>query len=186
MSSRAACVGSMRQQRMERYHALAGADGPPAQLLIDSSAVRAHRCAAGGKGEYHQAIGRSCGGRTTKIHALNDGLWRPVAFMLTGGQVADCKAGEVLLGQMPETGLVNADKRYDSNAIRRQISERGAFADIPPKANRIWKNCFSPSSTATGTQSGACSAASRISAGSQRDTTASNLISSPQSASPQP
>ena len=32
------------------FHALAGADGPPAQLLIDSSAVRAHRCAAGGKG----------------------------------------------------------------------------------------------------------------------------------------
>jgi transposase len=27
---------------------LAGADGPPAQLLIDSSAVRGHRCAAGG------------------------------------------------------------------------------------------------------------------------------------------
>lgn len=31
------------------FHALANAGGPPAQLLIDSSAVRAHRCAAGGK-----------------------------------------------------------------------------------------------------------------------------------------
>ena len=31
------------------FHALANASGPPAQLLIDSSAVRAHRCAAGGK-----------------------------------------------------------------------------------------------------------------------------------------
>ncbi|MER8836513.1 transposase [Mesorhizobium sp. M0909] len=61
----------------------------------------------------------------TKIHALTDGLWRPVAFMLTAGQVADCKAVEVLLEQMPETGLVNADKGYDSNAICRQISERG-------------------------------------------------------------
>ena len=64
--------------------------------------------------------------------------------MLTGGQVADCKAGEVLLAQMPDTGLVNADKGYDSNAIRRQIRDRGAFANIPPKANRVWKNCFSP------------------------------------------
>lgn len=32
------------------FHALASAGGPPAQILIDSSAVRAHRCAAGGKG----------------------------------------------------------------------------------------------------------------------------------------
>jgi transposase len=32
------------------FHALATADGPPAELLIDSSAVKAHRCASGGKG----------------------------------------------------------------------------------------------------------------------------------------
>ena len=31
------------------FQALANAGGPPAQLLIDSSAVRAHRSAAGGK-----------------------------------------------------------------------------------------------------------------------------------------
>lgn len=32
------------------FHALASADGPPAQVLIDSSTVKAHRCASGGKG----------------------------------------------------------------------------------------------------------------------------------------
>ena len=32
------------------FHALASAGGPPAQVLIDSSAVKAHRCAGGGKG----------------------------------------------------------------------------------------------------------------------------------------
>ncbi len=32
------------------FHALANAGGPPAQVLIDSSAVKAHRSAAGGKG----------------------------------------------------------------------------------------------------------------------------------------
>ena len=32
------------------FHVLASAGGPPAQVLIDSSAVKAHRCAAGGKG----------------------------------------------------------------------------------------------------------------------------------------
>ena len=32
------------------FHALATAGGPAAELLIDSSAVKAHRCASGGKG----------------------------------------------------------------------------------------------------------------------------------------
>src|ERR1700682_1930895 len=32
------------------FHALASAGGPPAQVLIDSSAVKAHRCASGSKG----------------------------------------------------------------------------------------------------------------------------------------
>ena len=32
------------------FHALAQAGGPPAQVLIDSSAVKAHRCASGGQG----------------------------------------------------------------------------------------------------------------------------------------
>ncbi len=32
------------------FHALASAGSPPAELLIDSSAVKAHRCASGGKG----------------------------------------------------------------------------------------------------------------------------------------
>ena len=45
------------------FHALASAGGPPEQVLIDSSAVKAHRCAAGGKGgNFTQAIGRSRGG----------------------------------------------------------------------------------------------------------------------------
>jgi transposase len=32
------------------FHTLAGAGRPPAEVLLDSSAVKAHRCAAGGKG----------------------------------------------------------------------------------------------------------------------------------------
>ncbi len=32
------------------FHVLASAGGPPEQVLIDSSAVKAHRCASGGKG----------------------------------------------------------------------------------------------------------------------------------------
>ena len=117
--------------------ALAGADrlhrreGPPL-----------HRRRQGG--EQSQAIGRSRGGRTTKIHALTDRFCRPLAFLLTGGQAADCKAGALLLERLPACRIVLADKGYDSDAIRRQIEAAGAAPNIPPKINRRWKPCFSP------------------------------------------
>ncbi len=35
---------------LDIFHTLAAAGGPPAEVLIDSSAVKAHRCASGAKG----------------------------------------------------------------------------------------------------------------------------------------
>ncbi|WP_352786208.1 IS5 family transposase [Mesorhizobium sp. M0244] len=101
------------------FHALASAGGPPAEVLIDlfgreGASLRFWRH----RGEQNQAIGRSRGGRTTKIHALTDGLCRPIAFLLTGGQVSDCSAGDLLLEQMPKSPILHADKDYDTNAIR--------------------------------------------------------------------
>jgi transposase len=47
------------------FHALASAGGPPAEVLIDSSAVKAHRCAAGGKGGNtpRRSVARAAGAR---------------------------------------------------------------------------------------------------------------------------
>lgn len=45
----------------------------------------------------NQAIGLSRGGRTTKIHALVDGLGNPLGFRLTGGQVHDSQVASELL-----------------------------------------------------------------------------------------
>ncbi len=127
------------------FHALASAGGPPAQALIDSSAVKAHRCAAGGqRGERNQAKGRSRGGRSTKIHALTDADCRPIAFLPTGGQVANCTAADALFDRMPAATILHGDKGYDSNAVRRKIESTGAAPKIPPKANRRWKRCCSP------------------------------------------
>ena len=64
--------------------------------------------------------------------------------MLTGGQVADCAAGAKLLEKLPHCDILHGDKGYDSHAIRQQVADQGAMANIPPKANRKWKNCFSP------------------------------------------
>ena len=64
--------------------------------------------------------------------------------MLTGGNVADCVAGAELLARLPACEVLHGDKGYDSDAIRRQVEKDGAMPNIPPKANRKWKNCFSP------------------------------------------
>lgn len=47
------------------FHALAGSGGPPAQVLIDSSAVKAHRSASGGKGgrKVRRSVVRVAGAR---------------------------------------------------------------------------------------------------------------------------
>ncbi len=58
--------------------------------------------------------------------------------------MADCTAADALLERMPATSILHGDKGYDSNAVRRKIEGMGAAPNIPPKANRRWKNCFSP------------------------------------------
>lgn len=42
----------------------------------------------------------------------------------------------------PRTILL-ADKAYDADRIRTLIEAQGAVPNIPPKANRKWKSCFS-------------------------------------------
>jgi transposase len=96
------------------------------------------------RGELNQAIGCWRGGRTTKIHALTDACCRPIAFLLTGGQVADCTAANSLLDRLLAAEILHGDKGYDTDAVRRKIESKGAAPNIPPKINRRWKNCFSP------------------------------------------
>lgn len=89
------------------------------------------------RGECNQAIGRSRGGRTTKIHALSDPLCRPVVFHLTPGQDADITAAPDVLALAPEMYALLADKGYDGDDLRAQIAERGTKPVIPNKSNRI-------------------------------------------------
>jgi transposase len=55
---------------MNIFHALAAAGGPPADVLIDSSAVQAHRCAAGGKGgtQPSRSAAPAAAGRPRSTH----------------------------------------------------------------------------------------------------------------------
>ena len=75
------------------------ADDPDTEYaMIDATIVRAHQHSAGARKKpiVNQAIGRSRGGLTTKIHMVVDALGNPLAFSLTGGQVHDITQAETL------------------------------------------------------------------------------------------
>ena len=82
--------------------------------MIDATIVRAHPCAAGyGKNsQEREALGRSRGGFTTKIHATVDGLGNPLKFILTPGQRSDISQAEALSANLSNTALIG-DKAYD-------------------------------------------------------------------------
>ncbi|WP_408737231.1 IS5 family transposase [Acetobacter senegalensis] len=120
----------------ERVFTALTADRDNAYLMIDSTIVRAHQHAATGKGgPQNQALGRSRGGLTTKIHMLADALGRPLRFIITGGQVHDATQASALLEGQAASAVI-ADKAYDSNGFREQIAVMNAEAVIPSKRNR--------------------------------------------------
>src|ERR671913_624507 len=65
------------------------------------------------KGGSNEAIGRSRGGLTTKIHTIVDALGNPLAVSLTGGHVHDVTQAQVLTQEIEPAALL-ADKGYDS------------------------------------------------------------------------
>src|SRR5580658_789795 len=71
----------------ERVFQHLAADADNEYAMIDSTIVRAHQHSTGSqKAGEDQAIGRSGGGLSTKIHALVDALGNPIDFFLTGGE----------------------------------------------------------------------------------------------------
>ena len=118
-----------------------GCSHPPdlRNILIGSTAIRAHPCAAGAAegSAQAEALGRSRGGFGTKIHAVTDGPGNPLDFVPTGGQVHDATQGEALLALTPEgAGAPIGDRGYDSDAFVRAIEARDMDATIPPRSNR--------------------------------------------------
>ena len=119
----------------QRILAAVSRDPDMEELMIDSTIVRAHQHAAGAKKSGTQAIGRSRGGLSTKIHAAVDALGNPVRIILTVGQQADITQAEALIADFAATSVL-ADKGYDADAFVATIESQGAHAVIPPRSNR--------------------------------------------------
>ncbi|MBZ9894288.1 MULTISPECIES: IS5 family transposase [unclassified Mesorhizobium] len=119
--------------------ALAESDAADTNMqMIDSTIVRAHQHAAGGKrGIHRNAIGPSRGGLTTKLHTRTDAQGRAIGFCLTPGQASGMAAyGDLMQEEAPDPAAMLADKGYDSDDIRDDLERRGAGPVIPTKSNR--------------------------------------------------
>ncbi|MER6531694.1 IS5 family transposase [Streptomyces sp. NPDC001508] len=102
--------------------------------------------ATGGELAGH-AVGRSRGGLTTKIHHAVDGDGRPLAVVVTPGQVHDAQVLPLLLGdiRVPRLGrgrprtapdALLADKAYSSRQVRADLAARGIRTVIPERADQ--------------------------------------------------
>lgn len=93
------------------------------------------RTSQGKRGQQSQALGCSCGGFSTKIHAVCDALGNPISFSLTAGQVSDYKEALSLIDGF-KTSAILADKGYDADYVIEAAVRCGAQAIIPTKSNR--------------------------------------------------
>jgi hypothetical protein len=84
------------------------------------------------RGTGRNALGRSRGGFSTKINARTNADGLPIGIEITPGQIHDVTAYPAQMNDIdcdPEQML--GDKGYDSQAVRRDIEQRGGEAVNP-------------------------------------------------------
>jgi transposase len=82
-------------------------------------------------GQEAQALGRSRGGFSTKIHIAVDALGNPRRLILMAGQRHDSPLAPRLI-EGDEAQALIADKGYDSDPLIATVTARGR--DLPPLA----------------------------------------------------
>lgn len=127
--------------RSPRRALIVGASGADVRLNCRARPRLGDRSKGGQKG---QALGRSRGGFSSKIHLKTDFDGHPIAFDLTGGEKGDAPHFPILLGLGPDIDPRAAigDKGYASKANRKAARDRGIIPVIPHKVNEKNKPAF--------------------------------------------
>ena len=89
------------------------------------------------QGQGGEALGRSRGGFTTKLHAAVSDTFLPLRFIFTAGARHDVPqvSPALIAGYTCET--VIADAAYDSDAFRAEIVDQESIPVIRPRKNRL-------------------------------------------------
>jgi len=101
-------------------------------LMIDSTIMRIHQDGSNPRGgQSRQAMGRSKGGLSTKVHMACDALGYPLTCVITGGERGDAPQAKVLLKRhLKANGYALLDAGYDSNEIRSFVETKGSKSVI--------------------------------------------------------
>ena len=104
--------------------------------MIDATIVRAHACSAGYgyKTQEKEALGRSKGGFSTKIHAQVDALGNPIKFILTAGNRNEITQAKRISEGVFDVPLI-ADKAYGSKDFVDHLQAKACDPVIPSKRN---------------------------------------------------
>lgn len=119
---------------------------------LDHRASPPTRCRGKKSSAEQEALGRSRGGFSTKIHVRCEGTGRLITFLLTPGQESDISFAEELM----ETGAVRrssgqlrlrpkrlvADKGYTSQAFRSYLHQKHICCTIARRSNERRRGSF--------------------------------------------
>ena len=100
-----------------------------------------------------EALGRSKGGFSTKIHLQAEGMGKPMQFVVTSGQTSDVKGFAPLNAKVKVKRLgrgrpkqrpryLLGDKAYDAQSIRRTLRRQHTTPVIPKRKNAKRKPRF--------------------------------------------
>ena len=125
---------------------------------LDSTVVRAHPAAVGAcrtvdgrrlspeESMEKQALGKSRGGLSTKIHAVVEGAGSPLVVSVSPGQQADVTQALPLVDAIQVAGqpgrprkrlaIIAGDKAYDSQPLRNELRSRGTRPVLAHRRNR--------------------------------------------------
>src|SRR5258705_3920737 len=109
------------------FRELAGNGRSADTQMIDSTHVKAHRSASGGKGGSSSRLlaAREAGATRRSTHS-----------QMTGGEAHDCSVAERLIRRVKPSKHLLCDKAYDSAEWRDRLHGRGTKPVIPSRSNR--------------------------------------------------
>src|SRR5450432_3218637 len=133
--------------RMNRWSKSGVLDRVFAQLQHDRSRGLGQHRRQGASGRHRgskkngpQAIGKSRGGWTTKIHMVAADARTAITFALSPGQASDTVEGRKLLGgigPLPAPLHLIMDRAYEDNETLQLALDFGFIPVVPPKSNRL-------------------------------------------------
>lgn len=119
------------------FEALAKLGKDSVALSLDSTSIKAHRCASGGKGGV-QSSDRSIARRAYNQNPCAERSALPTRYVSFDARPGrDIAAAPAVLALAPAMDALLADKGYDGDGFRAEIIKIGAKPVIPNKSNRV-------------------------------------------------